>query len=1245
MKKFLNNTVIFLLSMALLINTTQGVLYADDSQDYLVYTGNTNAYHNMFHPTCIFTIYKMRDNKFKGFFSATNLGAYDHSEEVSGRVFAEEEVITCVFSMNYYHSSFIITIYPYEGYARCVSSGSYHFVDFDMTGTKLIKKNSALTLSPINNVLEYNEYDFQMCLELSANAYGKKKSLLNSSNNYIPEDLLNTFKKYNIFTSGIISKNYDDDIANNVSLSISHRDNPYNFGSPDGRRTADMIIVIRGTTDDEWQGNTEITGTSYNDMYNHHNFNQAKESIKDYINDYYEKLKEKEQYDFVNLIITGHSRGAAVSNLYAKDALDRMNGTDLDTIPIFNSVIAYTFATPNVAKHTVGMEEYNIYNFEIYEDLIPTVPLTLPTEGWNYWKFGKTYNISAKKLSSILSYQKSALINMFTVSDINNAFSKWNSIEEYYNKILYGNIVTGVDNNGFAIFESRETTLYNVLHDITGLSIMSNSKIRNEQAKLELRKKAAIYPDLARLFTSAANNAISIKNAHHFDTYKSIMSNCTIEDFDRYTYDDCINDLRFNCAFNTPIVLNMDIDSNVEFNINESSKLLHFYSFNDNSNIIEWDLDDPSTWEGITWNADGNVESIDLSFKNLSGELDLSGFSSLKSLDLCGNEITGVTLSNCSSLEEIDCSFNKLTSLDLSDCTSLTSVTCCYNYLDTHEGGTLYNTLDNLMFDDIYVNYYPQSVPDNATFNTTELNALKTFANTDNNESVLDWLDDDGNIDTEKLQKNVLFEYDGSNYRVVAIDVSESDVSGALNLTSLSLLQEVYCENTKITSLNVNGCTKLETLQCDGCDINTLTLPNNAADKNTPLYDVSCEYNYIDTSIFTPTIVEYVNFKAGANLEYENQKGDSSALQAALSFANKLEEKDYSASTYEILKELLDECNYYNFDNLYLTQDDIDSLISDILTAVYNLKAYFKVDLSSPNGNMNIEYAEPDLSNDNSPIELPYLDDEEVSVDNALCSLLYGTRITLYVTPKEGYSFVGWYDTTNNRYLSRSSQYSFKVDSNVNLKAVIVPDGSATLTFSNYSNWIAGTVTKTTLEWAEITTINDLLPDVPYRYGYSNGRWVYDESDVIAKLQAGEDVTVGAEYDNDNISLPTPRTATDKPALDLYYSFDEDNSVGSFVMASGFPENIQVESIGMAFYYRSASVFDPTDNFTLLLNNKMLVSRFNAEELDDIYITNIKNMSATNNWSARGFVTYYDTNGNLVTEYSNQVNIINKNSC
>jgi hypothetical protein len=253
---------------------------------------------------------------------------------------------------------------------------------------------------------------------------------------------------------------------------------------------------------------------------------------------------------------------------------------------------------------------------------------------------------------------------------------------------------------------------------------------------------------------------------------------------------------------------------------------------------------------------------------------------------------------------------------------------------------------------------------------------------------------------------------------------------------------------------------------------------------------------------------------------------------------------------------------------------------------------------------------------------------------------LYGTNVTLSATPNEDYCFIGWYDTVNNRYLSNETQYTFKVDSNINLKAVFIQNGSATLTFANYSNWIAGTETKTTEEWAELTTISDLLPNVPYRFGYSNGRWVYTDSTVLAQLQAGQDVVINAEYDSDSTSLPTPRTATDEPLLDLYYNYDSANAVGSFVMAAGFPEDIQVESVGVAFYYKNASEFDPTNNFTLLLNNKMLASRFNTDTLEDIYIVNMNKMTSKYNWAARGYVTYYDENNNLVTAYSNQINII-----
>lgn len=319
---------------------------------------------------------------------------------------------------------------------------------------------------------------------------------------------------------------------------------------------------------------------------------------------------------------------------------------------------------------------------------------------------------------------------------------------------------------------------------------------------------------------------------------------------------------------------------------------------------------------------------------------------------------------------------------------------------------------------------------------------------------------------------------------------------------------------------------------------------------------------------------------------------------------------------------MIDECNAYNYDNLYLTQEDIDEITTNILVSMYELKAYFKVNITSSNGSFTVN--------------------DEKSSSSYKQSLLYGTTVTLNAVPNEGYNFAGWYDTVNNIYMSKNPEYTFKVSTNTDLKAVFIAEGSATLTFANHSNWVAGTFTKSTAEWAEVTSINDLLPEVPFRFGYSNGRWVYDEREVLSKLQAGEDVVIGAEYDKDDESFPTPPVAKDKPVLELYYKYNEENTLGTFIMAAGFPENIKIESVGIAFYYKKADMFDPRDNFTLLLNNKMMIGRFNTEQLEDIYIINMHNMTSAYNWAARGFVTYYDTNGNLATEYSNQINIIDR---
>lgn len=825
-------------------------VYANDTTNNYIYKYSGVTHSNGYNVTCTLTVTQINGERFRGTFSAEGISIYSFTNKpISGNVVTGADLITFVFQVKFYndryYSNVYTTISPYEGTADCFCFGSWHLEDFKMTGEKQLRKE----YSPSIDLANYDEDDMKLCMRFSKAAYSK------SFSKSVPDEIISIAKLKDFNTKGLISSNAHKGRKgeNNISYTILP-----NFSKTSN--SVDLYVILRGTTDEEWQGNMDITGEDYKDVRQHQSFLNGSEYLRREINQYFELKYEFYRNLNVNLHITGHSRGAAVANLYAKYVSDNRKLGIIDKYLFANKVVAYTFATPNVEKFHSAMTNYNnIFNFCFYEDFVPTIPLTMPTDGWDYWKYGYTYWVSLSDFKKEHFYSNIPLVNKNDVIDVHNTMTKWSSVEKYYKEPCYD------FNNTFSI------TAYNFFHDSFAKAMMPSEKSK-AIGIYSLYADFKQFPDFVPLIIAAGKNISTIINAHNYTTYSEIISTYGSSCFSYCSYETYKN---MFSSINYPEIQTKNVyllnDNIISYNKNETACLSIFANQNSNLSILNWNLDDPSTWTGITWNANGNVENIDLSFKNLLGSLDLSNFSSLKQLNVTGNNLTSLNLDNCSSLEEIDCSFNKLTDLDLSDCTNLNSVTCCYNYLDTHEGGTLYNTLDDLMFSDCYVNYYPQSVPDNATFNTTELNSLKTFANTNNNNTVLNWLDDSGNIDTEKLQNNVLFEYDGSKYRAVSIDISDLDVSGALDLTSLSSLQELYCENTKITMLNIKGCTKLKTLHCDNCELESLTLPSNADAKTSSLYDVSCEYNYLDINIFTENIIKYIEFKAGAVLNYKKQ--------------------------------------------------------------------------------------------------------------------------------------------------------------------------------------------------------------------------------------------------------------------------------------------------------------------------------------------------------------------------------------
>lgn len=386
--------------------------------------------------------------------------------------------------------------------------------------------------------------------------------------------------------------------------------------------------------------------------------------------------------------------------------------------------------------------------------------------------------------------------------------------------------------------------------------------------------------------------------------------------------------------------------------------------------------------------------------------------------------------------------------------------------------------------------------------------------------------------------------------------------------------------------------------------------------------------HHYQTTVFEPTenkqgYTKYVCTDCGYSYvgDITDYASDNSVLIAILETIASYSKEDYSADSFANLQAIYNK--YSSMATGSYAQIEIDNAAFDLITAVSALEPYLNLNVSAPNGTFIVAYDSETNSNNNN-------------------SLLFGTNVKVTARANEGYEFLGWYDTVNNLYFSKNAEYSFKITTNTSLTAVFVEEQSATLTFTTYSNWVQSTVTKTIDEWNAVESIDELLPVVPYRYGYSNGRWVYDNTEVLAKLQAGENVSLIPEYDKDDTSLPTPPSPDgDTPVLDLYYKLDADANVGSFVMAAGIPENCQIESVGIAFYYKDAKEFDPT-KFELLINNKMLTGRFNTDEIDDIYIINLNNMTARYNFAARGYVTYYNADGVLKTVYSNQVNIVNR---
>lgn len=150
----------------------------------------------------------------------------------------------------------------------------------------------------------------------------------------------------------------------------------------DGQAKTLVLVAVRGSYGSEWLSDFNIAGDApagYED--DHVGFAAAVSVVMSDLRTY---LDEHAGED-VCLLVCGHSRGSAVSNLVAAKA---DAGVLADTYGIeAGDVYCYTLACPTVTTSTdahAGAYD-NIFNLLLPSDIVPTLPL----RSWGYERYGR----------------------------------------------------------------------------------------------------------------------------------------------------------------------------------------------------------------------------------------------------------------------------------------------------------------------------------------------------------------------------------------------------------------------------------------------------------------------------------------------------------------------------------------------------------------------------------------------------------------------------------------------------------------------------------------------------------------------------------------------------------------------------------------------------------------------------------------------------------------------------------------
>lgn len=205
--------------------------------------------------------------------------------------------------------------------------------------------------------------------------------------------LMSAFGLKDVEKININPNDYTFDKNDITEFVIGHRTVSYK-----GLKREVVIISVRGTngTIEEWSSNFDVGANTaeyknatgehpeWINKSNHKGFDIAANRVISKVNDYLSRysLNNNSQK---SVLITGHSRGAAIANLigahFEKNSPNTLSFT-------------YTYAAPNATTDSAAQSYDTIFNVLNDDDIVPLLPL----ENWGFTKYGdSSHHLSVEK--------------------------------------------------------------------------------------------------------------------------------------------------------------------------------------------------------------------------------------------------------------------------------------------------------------------------------------------------------------------------------------------------------------------------------------------------------------------------------------------------------------------------------------------------------------------------------------------------------------------------------------------------------------------------------------------------------------------------------------------------------------------------------------------------------------------------------------------------------------------------------